>query len=66
VKQALQLTALFAGVLCSNRNSLTYLMALAEFRFRRLGKLFTETNSCDKIVLCKVVYFVRDTGLMAE
>jgi hypothetical protein len=41
-------------------------VALAEFRFRRLGKHFMEPSYYDEIPLCKTLYFVRGTGLLAE
>jgi hypothetical protein len=40
--------------------------ALAEFRFRRLGNVFMEPSYYDEIPLCKVLYFVRGMGLLAE
>jgi hypothetical protein len=41
--------------------------ASAEFKFRRLGKLFfMEPSDYDDILLCKILYFVRGTGLLAE
>lgn len=40
-------------------------LALAELRFRRLGKHFMETNN-DEIPLYMTFYFFRRTGLLAE
>jgi hypothetical protein len=40
--------------------------ALVEFQCRRLGKHFMESSNCNDIPLCKVLYFVRCTGLLAE
>jgi len=39
--------------------------ALAEFKFRRLGKHFKNPSDYDEIPLCKILYFVRGTGLLA-
>jgi hypothetical protein len=41
-------------------------VALAEFRLRRLGNIFMEPSDYDEIPLCKIMYFVRGTGLLAE
>jgi hypothetical protein len=41
-------------------------VALAELRFRRLGKYFMEPSDYNDISLCKILYFVRRTGLLAE
>jgi hypothetical protein len=42
--------------------------ALVEFKFRRLGKycIFMEARDYDEIPLCKMLYFVRGAGLLAE
>jgi hypothetical protein len=40
--------------------------ALDEFKFRRLCKHFMEPSDYDKIPLCKILYFVRGKGLLAE
>jgi hypothetical protein len=40
--------------------------ALAEFKFRHLGKHFYGTKRLCEIPLCKILYFVRCTGLLAE
>jgi hypothetical protein len=40
--------------------------ALAEFKFRRLGKHFMEPSDYDKMPLCMILYFVRGIGLLAE
>jgi hypothetical protein len=40
--------------------------ALAEFKFCCLGKYFMEPSDYDEILLCKVLYFVKDMGLLAE
>jgi hypothetical protein len=39
---------------------------MSEFKFRRLGKYFMERRDYDNILLCKILYFVRGTGLLAE
>jgi hypothetical protein len=41
-------------------------VALAGLRFRRLGKYLMEPRDYDEIPLCKIMYFVRGTGLLAE
>jgi hypothetical protein len=40
--------------------------ALAKFKFRRLGKRFCGSKILDEIPLCKILYFVRGTGILAE
>jgi hypothetical protein len=40
--------------------------ALAELKFRRLWKHFMEPSDYDKTTLCKILYFFRSTGLLAE
>jgi hypothetical protein len=40
--------------------------ALVEIKFRRLGKHFLELNDYKEIPLCKALYFVRGTGLLAQ
>jgi hypothetical protein len=40
-------------------------VALAELRYRRLGKHFMEPSD-DEIPLCKILYFARGTGLLVE
>jgi hypothetical protein len=55
------------GVSYVDRKSVTYkCVALDELRFRRLGIHFMESSDYDEIPLCKILYFVRDTGLLAE
>jgi hypothetical protein len=46
-------------VLCECQDS-------AGLRPRRLGKHFIEQSDRDRIALCKVLYFVGGTGLLAE
>jgi hypothetical protein len=41
-------------------------MAKAEFKFHRLSNIFMEPSNYDEILLCKILYFVRGTGLLAE
>jgi hypothetical protein len=41
-------------------------MPLAELKFRYLGKLFIERSNYDEIPLCKILYFIRGTELLAE
>jgi hypothetical protein len=41
-------------------------LALAGLRFRPLGKHFMEPSDYDKILLCKILDFVRYMGLLAE
>jgi hypothetical protein len=38
----------------------------AELKFHHLGKSFTEPNNYDEIPLCKILYFVRGMGLLAD
>jgi hypothetical protein len=39
--------------------------ALVEFKFHRLGEyFFMKPSDCDEIKLCKILYFVRDMGLL--
>jgi hypothetical protein len=40
--------------------------ALAEFKFCHLGNIFMESSDDGKISLCKILYFVRGTGLLME
>jgi hypothetical protein len=40
--------------------------ALDEFKFFHLDKYFYGATDYDKIPLCKILYFARVTGLMAE
>jgi hypothetical protein len=40
--------------------------ALAEFKFRRSGNMFMEPSDYYEIPLCKILYFVRGMGLLAE
>jgi hypothetical protein len=40
--------------------------ALDEFKFCRLDKNFYGATDYDKVPLCKILYFVRVTGLMTE
>jgi hypothetical protein len=40
--------------------------ALAELRFCHSCKYLIEPDDCDKIPLCKMLYFVGGTGLLAE
>jgi hypothetical protein len=40
--------------------------ALAEFKFRRLGEHFCERSDYEEILLCKILYFIRGAGLLAE
>jgi hypothetical protein len=39
--------------------------ALAELQFHRLG-IFMEASEYDEIPVCKILYFVRSTGQLAE
>jgi hypothetical protein len=41
-------------------------VALDELRFSCLGKHFMNPSNCDEIPLCKILYFVRGTGLLVE
>jgi hypothetical protein len=41
-------------------------VALVGFRFHLSGKHFMEPSDYDEIPLCKVLYFVRSMGLLAE
>jgi hypothetical protein len=40
--------------------------AIADFRFCHVGKHCMEPRDYDEILLCKVLYFARGTGLLAE
>jgi hypothetical protein len=40
--------------------------SLAEFKFRLFGKHFTKPSDYDEIPLCKIMYFIRSTELLAE
>jgi hypothetical protein len=40
--------------------------ALAKLRFCSLGKHLMEPSDFEEILLCKILYFVRGTGLLAE
>jgi hypothetical protein len=40
--------------------------AEAEFKFWSLGKFFMEQSDFEEIPLCKILYFVRGMGLLAE
>jgi len=40
--------------------------ALAELKFRRLWKHFMEPSDYDEVPSCKLLYYVRGTGLLAE
>jgi hypothetical protein len=40
--------------------------ALTELKFRFLGRKLTEQSNDDEIHLCKILLFVRGTGLLAE
>jgi hypothetical protein len=40
-------------------------VALAGLRFLRLEKHFMGPSDYDEIPLCKILYFVRSTGLLA-
>jgi hypothetical protein len=41
--------------------------ALAEFKFCCLGiNIFMEPIDYDEILLCKILYYARRTGLLAE
>jgi hypothetical protein len=40
--------------------------ALTEFRFHRLGNISMEPSDSDEIPLCKILYFVRGMGKLAE
>jgi hypothetical protein len=69
VLQALQLTALFVERCHSATETASHIlsesMALAEFRFRQLGRHSYGPGDCDKIPLCKILYIVRETELLA-
>jgi hypothetical protein len=41
-------------------------VSLTEFRFRHLGKHFMEPSDYEDFPLCKILNFVRSTGLLAE
>jgi hypothetical protein len=41
-------------------------VTIAELIFRRLDRQFMEPSDYDEISLCKIPYFVRGTGLLAE
>jgi hypothetical protein len=41
-------------------------VALVGLRSRRIGKHFMEPSDYDEIPLCKIMYFVRGAGLLAE
>jgi hypothetical protein len=70
VIQALQLKALFVGGAIWQQKKVSHILcecvALHEFIFRLLGKLFMEQSDYDDIQLCKILYLVRGTGLLAE
>jgi hypothetical protein len=52
-----------------DRNSLTHTFSVCGFKWIMIssfGKYLMEPSAYDEILLCKILYFITDTELMAE